>query len=1004
MRKKRLFLAISVIALLAVVQPAEARTAISHYEYGRDLYEMERWADARVELLEAKRQGGMRDKKLSEIDYMLAVCAVEIGMETADRKLVNYGEHYRVSPYHNDVEYRRGLLAMESSDWDLAYEVLQDVDYEALTSPQKEQYNIRMGYIHFCSDENREALEYLKRIEESSELYHHALYYISYIKYEAKRYDEAKVGLLELLDNDMYSPVVPYYLLQIEFDEGNYNGAIEYATELLKSAPKSEQGELVRTIAEAYFRTNDYAQAIKYIDRYVEAGGEMGREECYVKGFSLHQQKKYQAAAELLRRACGADDELTQNASFHLANCYLHLDDKREALKAFSMASNDKFNAEIAEASLYNYAKLQYELDEGHFNETINSLTRYVEKYNTPRRLAVVQTLLAAAYYNSRDYATAYDKIGQIRNPDADIRAAKQKITYLRGLELFNAGEYAESKRYLSESISIGIAAKQLSLAKYWIGEIDFLAGDYNSAMDGYNYLVARAPESDKMSIEAQYSIAYALYKQDKTSSALEYFNRYVAAQTNDDRLRADAYNRIGDIYYSQRRFAEATTNYRRAIECDRRVSNYARYQIAIILGVEDKSSAKAKQLLSIIEDNEGEEYVDKAYYELGTTYIKNGDYTSAISTLERFLDIYPRSELYASALSQLGVAYTNAKDMKGALDYYDRAIKAAPQSQIAKDAMQGVREIYVRQGNADGYFKYAEKIGMEGDLNAVMRDSLSFASARGLYFASEESKSKQRDVVTAIRNYVKGYPNGYYLSDALFYMSDCYIKLGENSSAISTLTTLDARGINQYSERVYRMLAKLTYDDGLYDQSAKASRRLFDVAKSEESRHEAMNGYVRSTQLMDDKQALRAMSDDILALGEKSAGVEATSEAFYVRATDLRERGDRGDRAQALEIYKGLILRPTAKRYHSEARFYVIDDLYQSGNVDDAEKLIFEFAESDAEAYWLAKSFILLGDIYVSKGDTFQARATYQSIVDGYAATEDGIIEQAKGKIEDLK
>ena len=46
----------------------------------------------------------------------------------------------------------------------------------------------------------------------------------------------------------------------------------------------------------------------------------------------------------------------------------------------------------------------------------------------------------------------------------------------------------------------------------------------------------------------------------------------------------------------------------------------------------------------------------------------------------------------------------------------------------------------------------------------------------------------------------------------------------------------------------------------------------------------------------------------------------------------------------------------------------------------------------------------ILLGDIYVKKNDAFQARATYQSIVDGYADRTDGIVEEARQKIDALK
>ena len=65
---------------------------------------------------------------------------------------------------------------------------------------------------------------------------------------------------------------------------------------------------------------------------------------------------------------------------------------------------------------------------------------------------------------------------------------------------------------------------------------------------------------------------------------------------------------------------------------------------------------------------------------------------------------------------------------------------------------------------------------------------------------------------------------------------------------------------------------------------------------------------------------------------------------------------------------------------------------------------MVYDFADkSTPHAYWLAKAFLLLGDVYISRGDLFQARATYQSVVDGYSNKEDGIVDTALQRIESL-
>jgi len=69
-----------------------------------------------------------------------------------------------------------------------------------------------------------------------------------------------------------------------------------------------------------------------------------------------------------------------------------------------------------------------------------------------------------------------------------------------------------------------------------------------------------------------------------------------------------------------------------------------------------------------------------------------------------------------------------------------------------------------------------------------------------------------------------------------------------------------------------------------------------------------------------------------------------------------------------------------------AEAKYSISYIEFKKGNLDVAEKKIFELLSSSSSyEYWLAKSYILLGDIYVEKGNLFQAKHTYKSIMDNY-------------------
>ena len=65
--------------------------------------------------------------------------------------------------------------------------------------------------------------------------------------------------------------------------------------------------------------------------------------------------------------------------------------------------------------------------------------------------------------------------------------------------------------------------------------------------------------------------------------------------------------------------------------------------------------------------------------------------------------------------------------------------------------------------------------------------------------------------------------------------------------------------------------------------------------------------------------------------------------------------------------------------------------------SLDLAEKLIFEMPDQFSDDFYIAKSFILLSDIYLKKENKFQAKATLESIIDNYDGDDLKIIAQKK-------
>lgn len=993
--KKTIILLLSLLSLAPVTEatgalPPRERERVAR---GVALFERGRWSDARNELLRVRRQERFDDESESQrIDYLLAVCELKLGGRDAEAVLARFARRYPESVYNNDLRFALGSLLSARGDYDRAYETLTTVDYRALDRSQRDEYDLKMGYLEFGREDYDAALGYFDRIGARSDYFEQALYYKSYIAYVREDYARASSGFERLLQSDAYGEVAPYYLLQIRFRQGDYRYVVERGEELIRRTVPHRQAELCRVMAESWFRLGEYGKPLDYLDAYVKAGGEMGRNENYLYGFSLYRTARYADAADYLRKACGPDDALTQNASYHLADCCLRSGEKERAMQSFAMASNADFDPAIAEEALFNYGKLQYELGGGRFNEAIRVLNRYVERYPSSERIRTVRALQAAAYYNSRSYEEAYRIISAYPDPDGELLAARQKIAYFRGVNALEQGDASAATEALAEAARIGVSPKYAALASFWQGELAYRAGDYEGAAALYERYRHRAPKEEREYAISYYATGYCHFAAENMLRAREDFLKFAELYADADAYRSDALSRLGDTYYADRRFDEALARYEAAAAGTDEAADYARYRRALTLGVLGRVPEKIAVLRRIVATGTGD-CLDEAIYELGRTYVATERYREGVAVLEPFVENNPQSPLRTAALSELGLACLNLGDRRKSLDYYDRVVKAAPHSSDAKDALQGIRDIYVSQGDAGGYFDYAAKSGVESDLGAVSRDSLSFAAARRIYLSGKPDAAAK-----SLRSYLESYPKGYYTADALYYLGDCYRQSGDRTRMIETLAALADAGTTRYTERALEMLSGMTFADKRYDEAAVAYRRLADLRTTAAEKGEAMTGYVRATLAAGDEERTLAMAEDVASFA--AAGDVAWRESQFARAEIVARRGDT---EEALRIYKVLSANVQTAQ-GAESAYRVIEAAYRAGDTAGTEKLVFEFSDKRTpHAYWLAKSYLLLGDIYVRNNDLFQARATYQSIVDGYTPDDDGIVAEAKEKIRKL-
>lgn len=991
MRRKIITLAVLVfLAAMPCSVEAQIPDKRANLEYIESMLERNRWGDARVALsaVSSKLDPISDRRDIEWVEYYKVLCALELGVGDVESMMENYVERFPTSVYSDHIPFMMACYECDRGYIKRAKKLFDEVDYRSLDAYERERYDIRVGYIYFLENNYNLASAHFQKIKPISEYYHHALYYNAYIAYSQQRNAEAERAFRELANYDTYDQLSPFYLLQLEYRKGNYDYVITEGERLMPLVTDDTHADLVRIIAESYFIKGDYANAIRYTSNKSEE--QMSRQENYIKGYSLYRMARYDAAVSPLLKVCGANDALTQNASYHLGDCYLRIGNKSKAADAFAMASVDGFDKDIAHDALLNYGRLKFELGGGIFNEAVNVLQEYLKRYPQTAYTSEVKELLIAAFYNSEDYDVAYKAIHELPNPDSDILAVLQKVAVFRAVEAIDANNWDDAEALLKEAKDIGIVPKYNALTLYWQAEVAYHKGDVERAKQCYEDYIRRAPKSEMEYHFAHYGLGYANLALNKMEDAQSAFNTFVREYTMRDSYLYDAHNRLGDAYFAVREFSDARKIYSIVAQASTDQRHYANYQLAKIDGIDNKPKAKIDRLKSIVSDNEGA-YVDDAWYELGRTYISMEKYNDGAKTLQEFVDSDYLSPYYVSALSDLALAYYNLGRKDDARVCYEKVVDYDPESADAMEAVRGIREIYVSQGRVDDYFAYAERKGLQSDMSAVARDSLTFAAAKNVYLNGDMTAACQK-----LNNYLDSFVSGYNRTEALFYLSDCYVVLEKNAEALKTMRLLLDHGRSNYSDRVLDVYSRMSYDMGEYENSAMAYRELYDISHDAKQRAIVSEGYVEATLKYGDGTTIKHLAKDVESMSDASDWARRRSQ--LAKADVLRKEGSMAD---ALDVYETLA-KDKRNAEGAEAYYRLVEYDYKSGNYERAEQRVYSLGECGS-MYWQAKIYLVLGDVLVKTGNTFQARATYQSIVDGYSPKDDGVVEEAKQRIASL-
>lgn len=972
------------------------------YKQGLELFDKKQYVYAQKNFTEFISQSNSSLLK-ADAQYYAAASSIELFNKDGEWLMKQFIAQHPESPKTNSANFYLGKSNFRKKKYPETLEFLEKVDIYKLDKDQLAELYFKRGYSYYETGNNEKAKADLYEIKDVDNKYAHpANYYHSHISYKEKNYETAMAGFKRLVGNETFGSVVPYYITQIYFIQGKYEIVTKEAPELLNDSNNVQKSdEINRMIGESYFNLKDYTSALTYLKKTSLGSNPTGN---YALGYCFYKTNDCKNAVNHFEKATALKDSIAQNAWYHMADCYIKLNEKLQAKNSFYSAYQLNFDKKITEDALFSFAKLSYELDFNPYNEAVKAFTKYLKEYPTSPRKDECYNFLINVYSTTKNYEQAIKSIESLESIDPILKVTYQKLIYYRGIEHFNNNDLNNAEKMFKKALSQNSDLKLNALCQYWLGEIYYNRKDYTTAIDTWKKFQSMDGAIQLKEYDvSSYAIGYAYFQRkerdkgnkdnDDYANANISFRKFLLSKNKDDENKAiDANIRTADCYFMNNDYIQASDYYKKAIEANKLDVDYALYQKALCDGLSKRYNEKITELKKIESRYPKSNYLSAALNEIADTYYNNlKDEENAITYYNRILKNYPNSSFVRNCYAQLGNIYYGRKQDDKAFEYYDKFVKIDSKSDAAKEILEAIKKIFTEKGKIDDMEKYFASIGNPLSENEIEKNT---------YVAAYESFYTQKDCGAALpqwESYISKFPNGKHITEAEFIVAECSYANNNFEKALKGYLYVIGKQRGLYSEVSYAKASYIYYKDKKYAEALPLFQELQEIAETPSNKSAGRFGAMRSAFYLN--QFETALSECNKVLSTEKLSPQQLSEAKYIKAKSLYETNRLDD---AMGEFKAIT--KSAKNVSgAEAYYHIAMIQFKKQEYKEVEKTInrlisFSYSNDD----WNNKGMLLLADAYMAMDDEAQAEIILQTVIEGKIKQE--YVDEAKKKLEALK
>ena len=938
------------------------------------------------------------DRMLMDADWAAWLSSAQTGMPARDivTALRRYMKEYPDAPHQNRLKAMLAEAYFACGDCVAMTEMMDDIDVEALPADELERLVVTYGMALSTLGQMDEARVQLRTAQLLGGKYaDEAAFALAWTDYADGRLDEADEEFTAVENVPALRDAALFYKAEVALEKGDYQTALERS-----NSNSLFSTELKRVRGEALFGLGRYVESALQLEEWLAETDEPSREALFRLGLAHYNSGEYLRAPEVLAmvdKAGTADDAVAQCAELYSGLSYLKSGDVARARMSFERASAMTADDALRQQAMYNHIAALHESGGGAFGEGVTVAERFLNEYPTSAWAPKVGAYLAETYLSTRNYEAALQSIAKINHPDAALMEARQKLLCRAGSEAFAGGDTDKAIDLLSQCIAMaGYDKRVRAEALLWRGEAHYRKGNYSGARKDYSGSLA-LDDIGRTALLARYGLAYCYFRQGNYNEAYRQFDRFFATQgvatETDNATRADVWGRMGDCLFQARRYSDAASAYDKAMSIDPESGDYAIYQKAFSQGLLGRYKDKVSTLDQLLRHFPTSDYADDALFEKGRSLVQLEQWDGALSAFRQLLERYPRCSYAPSAGNEIALLYYQTGRTAEAEAAYKHVITTYPGSEEASVAMRDLKSLYVEENKVDSYVQFASQAKGMVAVEVTEHDSLTYAAAEQLYMRGETKKAQD-----ALDRYLQQFPAGAYAVNAHYHLG-CILRDQKNyNSAISHLRKVAEMRGNRYQEEATRLVGDMAYDHKDYALALQAYKDLKAMTSRPDVRLHAQTFGVR---------AAWALSDWDTVISEVGTFVQASGlapetaiEMRYYRAKACLARRQNDTAKADLTV----LAKDTRSVYGAEAKYLLAQLYFDTAQAENAEKEVLDYINvSTPHTYWLARSFILLADVYMASGRDVEARQYLLSLRQNYDAKDDiaGRIEERLAKLQ---